>query len=187
MIAGVDEAGRGCLAGPVVAAAVILDPQLDKSLFKDSKLLSEHRRDVLFSLVNDSKSFIGLGIISNQEIDKINILNATMLAMKQSIVNLSQKPIKVIVDGNKSPEISKYEIESKIKGDQLIPEISAASIIAKVTRDNMMKDVALKYPGYEFEINKGYGTKAHYKALFEKGITPLHRLSFNLNQQETLF
>ena len=103
MIAGVDEAGRGCLAGPVVAAAVILDPQLDKSLFKDSKLLSEQKRDVLFSLLNDSKSFIGLGVISNQEIDKVNILNATMLAMKQAIVNLSQKPIKVIVDGNGQP------------------------------------------------------------------------------------
>ena len=187
MLAGVDEAGRGCLAGPVVAAAVILDPQLDKSLFKDSKLLSEQKRDVLFSLLNDSKSFIGLSIISNQEIDKINILNATMNAMKEAILNLSSNPDKIIVDGNKAPKIDKLLIESKIRGDQLIPEISAASIIAKVTRDNMMKDVALKYPGYEFEINKGYGTKAHYKALFEKGITPIHRLSFNLNQQETLF
>ena len=187
MIAGVDEAGRGCLAGPVVAAAVVLDPKLDKSLFKDSKQISEHKRDTLFSLLKNSESCIGLGIISNHEIDQINILNATMLAMKQAILNLRLKPKKVIVDGNKSPKIDKYQIESKIKGDQLIPEISAASIIAKVTRDKIMKEASQKFPGYEFEINKGYGTKAHYKGLFEKGITSLHRLSFNLNQQETLF
>jgi ribonuclease HII len=186
--AGVDEAGRGCLAGPVVAACVMLPEGLDTSPFKDSKQLSATKRDELYTLLFESTPMIGVGIVSHQEIDRINILQATLLAMKIAIGHLSILPTEILVDGNKTPELdNNLPISAIIKGDATVPAISAASIVAKVTRDRLMDEMHLAFPQYGFNQNKGYGSEAHYEAIFLHGPCPIHRLSFNLTRQEQLF
>ena len=176
VIVGVDEAGRGPLAGPVVAAAVYLPVKFDASGVKDSKKISAKKREGLFlKILNECK--VGIGIVSAEEIDQLNILQATMLAMRMATEELTVPFDKVIVDGNRCPEIR--NCESIIKGDDKFVQISAASIIAKVTRDRMMIELAKKYPVYGFEKHKGYGTKDHIKALENYGpIKGVHRLSF---------
>lgn len=187
MIAGVDEAGRGALAGPVVAAAVILGPNTNLSLLKDSKTLTPIQRQQAFNNIQET-SIVTVGIISHRLIDKLNILNATLLAMTFAIKKLPKNCLNVKIDGNKVPSsLSEYELEAIIKGDSKVPAISAASIIAKVTRDTIMDRCHTKFPEYEFQQHKGYGTESHYNCLFKNGISPIHRKSFNLTKQESLF
>jgi len=174
LIAGTDEVGRGCLAGPVVAAAVILKNKVDN--LDDSKKLSTKKRDLLSKKVLEN-SYYGFGIVSNNEIDKINILNASLLAMKRAILNLSIKPSKVLVDGLYLPDI-KFDKKAIIGGDSLVEEISAASIIAKVYRDNLMLNLDKKYPHYGLAKHKGYPTKLHKEMLVKHGATKIHRMSF---------
>lgn len=180
IIAGVDEAGRGPLAGPVVAAAVILNQEFTISNLKDSKLLSVKQRENLFEQINKQALAVSWASCSVLEIEKINILQATLLAMRKSILNLRIIPNLVLIDGNKSPDLSGLNINAKtiIKGDQLEPAISAASIIAKVIRDRLMLELDLKYPLYGFAKHKGYGTKEHIVALKKYGTTIEHRNSF---------
>lgn len=187
LLAGVDEAGRGALAGPVVAAAVILTSEVPLDLLKDSKLLTQSQREYAYQLIFQHTPYIGIGVVSHRMIDKLNILNATLLAMKRAILALPQKPEYVIIDGNKAPKMPEYTLETKVKGDRFVPAISAASIVAKVTRDVIMTQLALKFPHHGFIQHKGYGTEDHYEAIFAHGITNVHRLSFNLTRQETLF
>lgn len=187
IIAGVDEAGRGAIAGPVVAAAVILTSDVPIDILKDSKTLTKEKRRDAFDIIMATTPYIGIGVLSHRYIDRINILQATMIAMKNAILQLKKKPGLVLIDGNKAPELKNYNLETIIKGDQKIPAISAASIIAKVTRDTIMEKADIKFPEYGFKIHKGYGTKTHYDALFKIGASPIHRLSFNLTKQNTLF
>jgi ribonuclease HII len=187
MLCGVDEAGRGALAGPVVAAAVILDPLLPPEMFKDSKQLTYERREVLYNLLMESRSYIGVWSHSAWYVDKVNILNATMSAMKRSVLRLVCLPEEVVIDGNRVPDLGVMTVRSVVQGDVLIPEISAASIVAKVTRDRIMEKLDEKFPGYGFSIHKGYGTPDHYDAVFSKGPSQIHRKSFNLTRQERLF
>ena len=176
IIVGVDEAGRGPLAGPVVAAAVYLPEKFDTSGIKDSKKISAKKREGLFSRIL-RECQVGVGIVSAEEIDQLNILQATMLAMRMATEELKVQFDKVIVDGNRCPEIR--NCESIIKGDDKFVQISAASIIAKVTRDRMMIELSRKYPVYGFEKHKGYGTKDHIEALDIYGpIKGVHRFSF---------
>jgi ribonuclease HII len=174
IIAGVDEVGRGCLAGPVTAAAVILrDPILG---LKDSKQISASKREILSSKIKEG-SIYSFASISNLKIDEINIHQATLLAMQEAIINLSIKPDLVYVDGKFTPNIE-LNCKAVIGGDKLIPEISAASVIAKVHRDDFMIKLDKEYPIYEFAKNKGYGTAHHLNALKESGYTSYHRKSF---------
>ena len=176
IIVGVDEAGRGPLAGPVVAAAVYLPEKFDASGVKDSKKISAKKREELYSRIL-SECQVGIGIVSAEEIDQLNILQATMFAMRMATEELKVQFDKVIVDGNRCPEIR--NCESIIKGDDKFVQISAASIIAKVTRDRMMIELSRKYPVYGFEKHKGYGTKDHIEALDIYGpIKGVHRFSF---------
>ncbi|SHJ96082.1 ribonuclease HII [Paramaledivibacter caminithermalis] len=180
MVAGLDEAGRGPLAGPVVAAAVIL-PKNEMILgVDDSKKLSEKKRDELFERIQESALAIGVGIIDSNIIDKINIFNATKLAMKRAIDSLKIKPDFLLIDALKITDIN-IKQQSIIKGDSKSISIAAASIIAKVTRDNLVKKYEIEYPQYKFSKHKGYGTKEHYEAIEKYGITPLHRKSFLKN------
>ena len=176
-VAGVDEVGRGCLAGPVVAAAVILDPELPIAGLRDSKKLTAKRREALALEIKQKARAWAIGSADCREIDELNILQATFLAMKRAVGALSVKPDFVRVDGNKLPQWS-WMSEAIVKGDDKIAEISAASIIAKAARDGLMHRYALEYPGYDFEHNVGYGTRAHLEALARLGPTPIHRLSF---------
>ncbi len=177
LVAGVDEVGRGPLAGPVVAAAVILNPGNVINGLKDSKKLS-HKKRMLLSDEIKSKSFAwSLGRAEVEEIDQINILQASLLAMKRAVEGLERKPKMVVVDGNFKPELN-YETIAIVKGDSLIQAISAASIIAKVSRDNEMVSFDEKYPNYGFSSHKGYPTKQHIEALAKLGITKIHRRSF---------
>ena len=174
IVAGVDEVGRGCLAGPVTAAAVILrNPILG---LKDSKKISASKREALAIIIKE-QSIYSFASISNDKIDEINIHQATLLAMQAAIMNLSIKPDLVYVDGKFIPNIE-VNCKAVIGGDKLISEISAASIIAKVHRDNFMKEIDKKYPIYDFAKNKGYGTAHHLTALKESGYTSFHRKSF---------
>ena len=180
-LAGVDEVGRGCLAGPVISSAVILDQDNPILGLRDSKLLSEKKREELFTIIKSMSLDYTIGSASHLEIDKINILNATMLSMKRAIEKLKNEYIKVYVDGNQCPEIDKklqIKIESKIGGDKIYPCISAASIMAKVTRDHYMREMHFIYPHYGFDRNKGYPTKEHLDAILIHGPTPIHRLTF---------
>jgi len=180
-LAGVDEVGRGCLAGPVISSAVILDQDNPIIGLRDSKLLSKKRRDELFTIIRSKSIDCTIGSASHTDIDRINILNATMLSMKRAIEKLKNKNIKVYIDGNQCPEINnklQIKMESKIGGDKLFPCISAASIIAKVTRDRYMIKMHLIYPDYGFNRNKGYPTKEHLDAILIHGPTPIHRLTF---------
>lgn len=176
-IAGVDEAGRGPLAGPVVAAAVILNSSDKIDGLMDSKQLTEKKRELLFAEIMQSAIAYGVGYASVAEIDEINILQASLLAMRRAVLQLTIEPTEVWVDGNQNPRLS-YPTQLIVRGDQLIPAISAASIIAKVTRDRLMQQLDQEFPGYGFAQHKGYGTRQHLAALKEKGITPQHRRSF---------
>lgn len=176
-LAGVDEAGRGPLAGPVCAAAVILPRNTVISGLNDSKKLSEKKREELYDVICDEAVTFGIAFASVEEIEKLNILNATYLAMSRAIEQLEPAPALVLIDGNRSEGIS---VPSRciVKGDARCADIAAASILAKVTRDRYMCDLAGKYPEYGFEKHKGYGTAAHYAALREHGPSPIHRMSF---------
>ena len=177
IIAGVDEVGRGSLAGPVYAAAVIFKSNIIKNKIKDSKQLKKSEREFLSKHIKKN-SIWSLGTASLREIEKFNILNASLLAMKRAIKKLQIKPNLVIVDGNKSPEIKSYLIKVVVQGDQKIKEVSAASIIAKVSRDKLMKKMSKRFKNYKWELNAGYGTKEHIKAIKKFGITQFHRKTF---------
>jgi len=178
IIAGVDEVGRGSLIGPVYAAAVILKKSINKKLLKDSKKLTKNKREILSKYIKKN-SMWAIGKASVKEIEKINILYASLLAMKRAIKKLKNKPTLVLIDGNNLPEIKNYNLQSIIKGDEKIPSISAASIIAKVTRDKMITKLGKKYKGYFWDQNYGYGTKQHLKAIKILGVTSQHRKTFS--------
>ena len=178
IIAGVDEVGRGSLIGPVYAAAVILNKSIDRRILKDSKSLTKLKREILSKYIKEN-SIWSVGKASVKEIEKINILQASLLAMKRAVKKLKKKPSLVLVDGNKLPKIKNYNFKSIIKGDQKIPSISAASIIAKVSRDKMITNLGKKFKGYYWDKNYGYGTKQHLKAIKNLGITIQHRRTFS--------
>lgn len=177
LICGVDEAGRGPLAGPVCAAAVILPPNLEIPGLNDSKKLSDKRRRELYPLIMEQAVAYGIALVDHKTVDEINILQATYLAMHQAIEKLAVKPELALVDGNRSGDFG-VDVQTVVHGDSLSASIAAASVLAKVTRDDYMLNIAEEYPGYGFEIHKGYGTKAHYEALRERGVCPIHRLTF---------
>lgn len=177
LICGVDEAGRGPLAGPVCAAAVILPEHLEIPGLNDSKKLSDKRRRELFPIIQESALAYGIGFASPEEIDEINILQATFLAMRRAISQLHVTPDLALIDGNRETDFG-VPCRTVIKGDSLSANIAAASVLAKVSRDDLMLKAAEEYPGYRFEIHKGYGTKAHYAALEEKGPCAIHRRTF---------
>lgn len=177
LICGVDEAGRGPLAGPVCAAAVILPKGLVIPGLNDSKKLSDKRRRELFPIIQQEAVSFGIAFASQEDIDEINILQATFLAMRRAMEQLNPQPEFALIDGNRETDFG-VPCKTVIKGDSLSANIAAASVLAKVTRDNWMMEAAEKYPGYGFEIHKGYGTKAHYAALEKLGPCPIHRRSF---------
>lgn len=177
ILCGVDEAGRGPLAGPACAAAVILPRGLEIPGLNDSKKLSEKRREALYDVIVSSAMAYGIAFADVEEIERLNILHATFLAMNRAIAQLSVRPELALIDGNRDSDI---EVPSRciVKGDSRCADIAAASILAKVTRDRYMIKMAEQYPQYGFEQHKGYGTKQHYAALREYGATPIHRMSF---------
>ena len=177
LLCGVDEAGRGPLAGPVYAAAVILPRNLVIEGLNDSKKLTERKREALFDVICEKALSFGIARAEVEEIESLNILNATCLAMNRAIVQLSPQPALALIDGNRNAGI---EIASRpiVKGDSKCAEIAAASVLAKVSRDRYMLNMAEEYPQYGFEAHKGYGTAAHYAALREYGPSPIHRMSF---------
>lgn len=177
IICGVDEAGRGPLAGPVCAAAVILPPHLEIPGLTDSKKLSDKKRRELFPVIQEHAIAWGIGMASEKEIDEINILQATFLAMERALAQLVVKPDLALIDGNREKDFG-IPVRTVVKGDSLSMNIAAASVLAKVTRDDLMVRQAENYPQYGFEIHKGYGTKAHYAALTEHGPSPIHRRTF---------
>ena len=176
-ICGVDEAGRGPLAGPVCAAAVILPRDLEIPGLTDSKKLTDKKRRELFPIIKEQAIAYGIGFASEQEIDDINILQATFLAMQRAIDQLEGKADMALIDGNRQKDFG-LPAMTVVKGDSLSASIAAASVLAKVTRDDLMLEMAETYPEYGFEIHKGYGTKAHYEALRKHGASPIHRQSF---------
>ena len=176
-ICGVDEAGRGPLAGPVCAAAVILPENIDIPGLNDSKKLSDKKRRELYPLICEKAIAYGIAFADHREIDEINILQATYLAMERAISQLSQKPEIALIDGNRAKDFG-IPVETVVGGDGRSASIAAASILAKVTRDNYMLEIAKTYPQYGFDIHKGYGTKVHYAALTEHGPCKIHRLTF---------
>ncbi len=177
VVCGVDEAGRGPLAGPVFAAAVILPENYTHEILNDSKKLSEKKRDIVFDdIIRDAVAY-SVGIATEKEIDEINILNATFLAMKRAVEGLSIKPDLAYIDGNQYPRTGVKEI-TIVKGDGKCMSVAAASIIAKVSRDRYMLKVAEEYPEYQFPKHKGYGTKLHYEMIEKYGVSPVHRRSF---------
>jgi len=178
LICGVDEAGRGPLAGPVCAAAVILPTDLDIPGLNDSKKLTEKKREELYDIITAQAIAYGIAMVSEEEIDEINILQATFLAMRRAVEALSVKPDFVLIDGNREPDLGDLPLKTIVKGDSRSANIAAASILAKVTRDRYMLEMAEKYPEYSFERHKGYGTKVHYAAIREYGMSPIHRPSF---------
>ncbi len=178
LVCGVDEAGRGPLAGPVCAAAVILPPDLEIEGLNDSKKLTDKRRRALYDVITDQAIAYGIAFASEQEIDEINILQATFLAMRRAVEQLAIKPDLALVDGNREPDFGAIPVKTIIKGDSLSASIAAASILAKVTRDRYMEEQDKIYPQYGFALHKGYGTQAHYAALREFGACPLHRRTF---------
>ena len=177
LICGVDEAGRGPLAGPVCAAAVILPPHIEIPGLNDSKKLTDKRRRELFPLIQEQAIAYGIAFASHEEIDEINILQATFLAMERALAQLKIQPELALIDGNRQKDFG-IKVETVVKGDSRSANIAAASVLAKVTRDLYMEQMAKEYPGYGFEVHKGYGTKAHYQALTELGPSPIHRMSF---------
>jgi len=183
LICGVDEAGRGPLAGPVCAAAVILPEGLENLGINDSKKLSEKKRDKLFDLIKEKAVAYSIATASEKEIDELNILNATFLAMRRAVEGLGVNPDYVLVDGNRLPGTGIKE-EAIVKGDAKSISIAAASILAKVTRDRMLLELDKEYPEYGFAQHKGYPTKLHYDMIKEHGVLPVHRLSFLKNLSE---
>ena len=177
VICGVDEAGRGPLAGPVCAAAVILPAGLEIPGLNDSKKLTDKRRRELAPIIKEKALAYGIAFATHEEIDQINILQATFLAMERAIAQLEITPELALIDGNRQKDFG-INVETVVKGDSRSANIAAASVLAKVTRDDYMEAMAVEYPGYGFEIHKGYGTKAHYAALTEHGPSPIHRMSF---------
>lgn len=177
VICGVDEAGRGPLAGPVYAAAVILPRDLEIPGLTDSKKLSDKKRRELFPIIQEQAVAFGIGVASEKKIDEINILQATFLAMKRALEKLSVRPDLALIDGNRETDFG-VPAKTVVKGDSLSASIAAASILAKVSRDDYMMELAQKYPQYGFDIHKGYGTKAHYQALREFGPSEVHRMTF---------
>ena len=176
-VCGIDEAGRGPLAGPVYAAAVVLPDGLLIEGLNDSKKLTPKKRDVLFDIIKEEAVEYGIGIATPEEIDSLNILQATFLALNRAEQELATPPDFALVDGNRDPELG-IPTETVIKGDSLSMSIAAASILAKVSRDRYMLEMAEKYPEYHFEKHKGYGTKLHYETLAEYGPSPIHRKTF---------
>ena len=176
-ICGVDEAGRGPLAGPVCAAAVILPPNIDIPGLNDSKKLTDKKRRELLPIIKDCAIAYGIAFADENEIDNINILQATFLAMERAISQLSVRPDLVLIDGNRTKDFG-IDVKTVVHGDSLSASIAAASVLAKVTRDDYMLEMAEQYPQYGFEIHKGYGTKAHYASLIEHGPCLIHRMSF---------
>lgn len=178
LVCGIDEAGRGPLAGPVYAAAVILPLGLEIEGLNDSKKISEKKREQLFDVICEKAVDYSIGIATEQEIDEINILNATFLAMHRAVEGLKTKPDYALIDGNQNPKIPFVTEETVVKGDAKVMSIAAASILAKVSRDRFMLEKAKEYPQYQFEKHKGYGTKLHYEMLKEFGPSPIHRMTF---------
>ena len=178
--AGCDEAGRGCLAGPVFAAAVILPPDFRSNLLNDSKQLSEKKRYALREVVECEALAWAVGIVSNEEIDEINILRASILAMHRALDRLKLRPEEIIVDGNRFTPYKALPYTTIVKGDGKYMSIAAASILAKTYRDDFMQKLHKEYPAYHWDKNKGYPAPAHRKAIREHGTTPYHRMTFNL-------
>ena len=177
VVCGVDEAGRGPLAGPVCAAAVILPPHLEIPGLNDSKKLTDKRRRGLMPVIKEQAIAYGIAFASHEEIDGINILQATYLAMERALAQLAVKPDMALIDGNRAKDFG-LPVKTVVHGDSLSASIAAASVLAKVTRDDLMLSLAEEYPQYGFEIHKGYGTKAHYEALAAHGPSPVHRMTF---------
>ncbi len=182
--AGCDEAGRGCLAGPVVAAAVILPKDFYHPLLNDSKQLTEKQRQKLRPIIENEAIAWGVSIVDNKEIDEINILNASITAMQRAVASLKQQPEHLLIDGNKFKPYKEIPHTCIVKGDSKFMSIAAASILAKTHRDEIMENYAIEFPGYGWEKNKGYPTKAHRKAIEESGVTKLHRLTFRLLDEQ---
>ena len=178
--AGCDEAGRGCLAGPVYAAAVILSPDFTHPLLNDSKKLTEKQREALRPVIEENALAWGVGIVTAEEIDRINILRASILAMHRALESLAVQPGHIIVDGNRFTPYKDIPFTTIVKGDAKFASIAAASILAKTHRDSAMMQLAQQYPQYGWEINKGYPTAAHRAAIAEHGPSPLHRATFRL-------
>lgn len=176
-VCGVDEAGRGPLAGPVCAAAVILPRGLELPGLNDSKKLTDKKRRELFPIIKEQAIAYGIGFATQEEIDNINILQATFLAMQRAIDQLEGKADYALIDGNREKDFG-LPVRTVVKGDSLSANIAAASVLAKVTRDDLMLEMAKEYPEYGFEVHKGYGTKAHYEALRAHGPSPIHRMTF---------
>ncbi len=177
IICGIDEAGRGPLAGPVYAAAVILPPDCVIDGLNDSKKLTEKKRERLFDEIKEKALAYGIASADEKEIDEINILNATFLAMKRAVNSLSVKPDLALIDGNQKPHTGIEEV-TVVKGDTKSMSIAAASVLAKVSRDRFMLETAKEYPQYEFERHKGYGTKLHYEKIAQYGVCEIHRRTF---------
>ena len=177
LVCGVDEAGRGPLAGPVCAAAVILPPELEIPGLNDSKKLTDKKRRELYDVITAQAVSYGIAFASEQEIDEINILQATFLAMERAMQKLSPQPELALIDGNRTKDFG-LPVRTIVKGDSLSASIAAASILAKVTRDRLMEEYDAQYPQYGFAVHKGYGTKRHYEALREFGHSPIHRKTF---------
>ena len=177
VICGVDEAGRGPLAGPVCAAAVILPRGHQIPGLNDSKKLTDKKRRELFPLIKEQAIAYGIGMANHEEIDEINILQATYLAMERAISQLEGKADMALIDGNRAKDFG-MAVQTVVKGDSLSANIAAASVLAKVTRDDLMVEMAKEFPGYGFEVHKGYGTKAHYEALRNMGPCAIHRMTF---------
>lgn len=177
IVCGVDEAGRGPLAGPVCAAAVILPPHLQIPGLNDSKKLTDKRRRELMPVIKEQALAYGIAFATHEEIDQINILQATYLAMERALAQLNIKPDIALIDGNRAKDFG-LPVKTVVHGDSLSASIAAASVLAKVTRDDLMLTMAEEYPQYGFEIHKGYGTKAHYAALTAHGPSPIHRMTF---------
>lgn len=177
IICGVDEAGRGPLAGPVCAAAVILPEGLEIPGLTDSKKLTDKKRRELFPVIKEQALAYGIAFASHEEIDEMNILQATYLAMERAMAQLAVKPDIAMIDGNRAKDFG-LPVRTVVKGDSLSANIAAASVLAKVTRDDLMVELAAQYPEYGFEVHKGYGTKVHYEALRTHGASPVHRMTF---------
>jgi ribonuclease HII len=184
---GCDEAGRGCLAGPVVASAVILPSDFSHPLLNDSKQLSDRQRRLLRPIIEENALAYCVAFVNNEEIDKINILQASFLAMNRAIEGLKQKPELLLIDGNRFNNKTDIPFECIVKGDSLYQSIAAASILAKTYRDDYMLNLHKEFPKYHWDKNMGYPTKQHRQAIIENGITPFHRKSFNLSYQTSLF
>ena len=184
--AGCDEAGRGCLAGPVVAGAVILPKDFTNDMLNDSKQLSERKRDILFPIIMEASISYGIGVVSPEEIDRINILNASFLAMHRAIEQLQPQPELLLIDGNRFKPYGSVKHHCIIKGDGKYMSIAAASVLAKVHRDQLMADYDVLHPQYGWKKNKGYPTKMHREAIKIHGETDYHRKSFKLLADEQL-